>query len=155
MYKIYFAGPLFTQGEWLWNAALADQLRQSGVDVILPQEGSAGMVSGQEQFNPKKLFDLNRSGIDSSHAVVAILDQADADSGTCWECGYAFAKGKPVLGVRTDFRATGDDGALNLMLTQSCAGFINLPLSERTNVNWLIPLILAWLTTIHSPGLTD
>ena len=43
------------------------------------------------------------------------------DSGTAWECGYAFAKGKPIVCYRTDFRITGDtEGApYNLMLSES------------------------------------
>ena len=43
--------------------------------------------------------------INHCDAVVAILDGADVDSGTCIEMGYAKAKGKLVVGVRTDFRA--------------------------------------------------
>ena len=43
------------------------------------------------------------------------------DSGTAWECGYAYAKGKPLVCYRTDFRITGDtEGApYNLMLSES------------------------------------
>jgi nucleoside 2-deoxyribosyltransferase len=53
--------------------------------------------------------------------VVACMDGPDPDSGTAWECGYAFAKGKPIVCYRTDFRITGDtEGApYNLMLSES------------------------------------
>jgi hypothetical protein len=53
--------------------------------------------------------------------VVAILDGADADSGTCWECGYATAKGIPVIAVRTDFRNSGDIKGFNAMLYYSAS----------------------------------
>jgi nucleoside 2-deoxyribosyltransferase len=31
------------------------------------------------------------------------MDGADPDSGTCWECGYAYRK-KPIVVFQTDFR---------------------------------------------------
>jgi nucleoside 2-deoxyribosyltransferase len=51
------------------------------------------------------------------------MDGPDPDSGTAWECGYAYAKDKPVVCYRTDFRITGDtEGApYNLMLSESAA----------------------------------
>jgi nucleoside 2-deoxyribosyltransferase len=54
----------------------------------------------------------NRAGIDGADMVLAVLDGADVDSGTASEIGYAFAKGKPILGYRGDFRLSADnDGA--------------------------------------------
>lgn len=55
--------------------------------------------------------------------VVAILDGADADSGTSAEIGYAYAIKKPVVGVRTDFRISEDRG-LNLMLSHICTELV-------------------------------
>lgn len=51
----------------------------------------------------------NTERIDKSDAVFAILDGVDVDSGTAAEIGYAFAKGKTVYGLRTDFRLAGDN----------------------------------------------
>jgi nucleoside 2-deoxyribosyltransferase len=94
------------------------------------------MLYGTVPYDPGTLFRANVAAIDASSAVVAILDQADPDSGTCWECGYAFARGKPVIGVRTDIRAGGDDPSLpvNLMLSQSCTHAIVLPFEKRDDV---------------------
>ena len=36
--RIYMAGPLFTKGERDFNAQLARELRDRGVEVFLPQE---------------------------------------------------------------------------------------------------------------------
>ena len=53
--------------------------------------------------------------------VVAILDGADPDSGTAFECAIAWSRGIPVIGLRTDFRKGGDGvGNVNLMLSASC-----------------------------------
>ena len=56
-----------------------------------------------------ELAKTNAERIDKSDAVLAILDGVDVDSGTAAEIGYAFAKGKRVYGLRTDFRLAGDN----------------------------------------------
>lgn len=64
--------------------------------------------------------------------VVAIMDGPDPDSGTSWECGYAYAKDKPIFMVRTDFRGSGEDRSVpyNIMLAESCNGRVELPLGS-------------------------
>ena len=55
------------------------------------------------------------------------MDGPDPDSGTAWECGYAFGK-TPVLLVRTDLRSqTGSGGPYNPMLTESATIRLDLP----------------------------
>jgi nucleoside 2-deoxyribosyltransferase len=39
----------------------------------------------------------------------AVLDGVDVDSGTAAEIGYAYARGKPILGYRGDFRLSADN----------------------------------------------
>ena len=63
---------------------------------------------------------------DSIGVVLAWLDGPDADSGTCFEAGYAFAKGIPVIGIRTDFRDNQERG-VNIMLSRACAAFVYRP----------------------------
>ncbi len=40
---------------------------------------------------------------------MAVLDGADVDSGTAAEIGYAFARGKRIVGYRGDFRLSADN----------------------------------------------
>lgn len=55
----------------------------------------------------------NEERIRASDAAFAILDGVDVDSGTASEIGFAYALGKPVFGLRTDFRLAGDnEGAI-------------------------------------------
>ncbi len=55
----------------------------------------------------------NTRAIDKSDAVFAVLDGVDIDSGTAAEIGYAFARAKPILGYRGDFRLSADnEGAM-------------------------------------------
>lgn len=51
----------------------------------------------------------NAERIDKSDGMLAILDGVDVDSGTASEIGYAYARGKKVYGLRTDFRLAGDN----------------------------------------------
>ena len=51
----------------------------------------------------------NRQAIDACAGVVAVLDGADVDSGTAAEIGYAFARGKLIVGYRGDFRLSADN----------------------------------------------
>jgi nucleoside 2-deoxyribosyltransferase len=53
----------------------------------------------------------NVARIDKSDGLFAILDGVDVDSGTAAEIGYAFASGKYICGLRTDFRLAGDNEA--------------------------------------------
>ena len=50
----------------------------------------------------------NVKTIDRCDGVFAILDGVDVDSGTAAD-GYAFAKGKPIVGYRSDFRLAADN----------------------------------------------
>src|SRR5260370_805232 len=50
-------------------------------------------------------------------AMFAILDGVNVDSGTAAEIGYGFAKGKPILGYRGDFRLGSDNEGSIVNLT--------------------------------------
>jgi nucleoside 2-deoxyribosyltransferase/predicted secreted protein len=117
-YRIYFAAPLFSEAERVFNASVARLLRTNLFEVHLPQE--AGDDSDTRDIrDQERLFSFNRTALECSDLIVAIIDGADADSGTAWEMGYAFAQGKPVIALRTDFRRVGHHEYVNLMLEQS------------------------------------
>jgi nucleoside 2-deoxyribosyltransferase len=133
---VYLAGPLFTQAEWQWNERLAAALEEQSLLVLLPQRAAEPMLLGTVLFDPNAIFQANIESLERADALVAILDGADVDSGTAWECGYAFKAKKPVIGVRTDIRAGGDDprAAVNLMLSVGSTSMITLPIASRTDV---------------------
>ena len=58
------------------------------------------------------------------------MDGADPDSGTSWECGYAYATRKPIVLFRSDMRGSGDadDIPYNAMLIGAADGYIALRL---------------------------
>jgi nucleoside 2-deoxyribosyltransferase len=115
--QIYLAGPLFSKAERDFNVLLRDRLVEMGFSVFLPQEDGNDTESSRMEDRQKNIFDNDVSGIDNSDIVLAVLDGgSDVDSGTAWEMGYAYAKGIPVLGLKTDFRTFGDEGIVNLMM---------------------------------------
>ena len=128
--QVYLAGPLFTQAERRWLRDLAGRLEDGGCHVFLPQDqAQAPLLRDPPDFHGA--FEVCREAIDLCDCVVAVLDGADADSGTAWECGYAYARRKPVLAVRSDFRG-GEDGGLNLMLRRSAERIVEWPGSDES-----------------------
>ncbi|RPJ79144.1 MAG: nucleoside 2-deoxyribosyltransferase [Alphaproteobacteria bacterium] len=115
---IYLAGPLFTHAELDYNCKLKDMLLKIGFPVFLPQEDAEDAIVEREKQNQECIFKKCVRGVDSSDIVVAVLDGVDVDSGTAWEIGYAYAKEKPIIGLRTDFR-TLSEGIVNLMVEMS------------------------------------
>ena len=125
--KIYFAGPLFTIAERRFNRELARAIAAAipRCDVILPQVRAAQFVKAGELDFDAVVRDCIEQ-IDRADVLVAILDGSDSDSGTSWECGYGYARDKPIIGVRTDLRGSEDDG-LNAMLRRTCHEVIVAP----------------------------
>jgi len=126
--NLYLAGPLFTQAERAWNFRLAALLAGAGHSVFLPQAEIQTIAT----LDARTIFQVDVDGIRSADAIVAILDGADPDSGTSFECGLAFALGLPIVAVRTDFRGGGDDlpgqklESVNLMVSEAATGFVVL-----------------------------
>jgi nucleoside 2-deoxyribosyltransferase len=138
--KLYLAGPLFTTPERTWNAEVAAAFRAAGHEVFLPQDQEPGK-------DEPGIFATDVGGIDWADGLVAIMDGPDPDSGTSWEVGYAYARKKSIVLVRTDIRAlSGSAGDYNAMLTQAATGRIDLPAGSTTEV---IGAILAALERIE------
>ena len=138
--KLYFAGPLFSAAERAWNAEIVAELRAAGHEVFLPQEQEPGMDAAG-------IFASDVAGIDWAAALVAVMDGTDPDSGTAWECGYAYGK-KPVILVRTDIRTRDDrSGPYNAMLTGSATDRVDLPGAAKPD---LIRAVLQALANVDA-----
>jgi nucleoside 2-deoxyribosyltransferase len=126
--KLYFAGPLFTTPERTWNAEVVAALRAAGHEIFLPQEQEPGKDAAG-------IFATDVGGIDWADGLVAIMDGADPDSGTCWEVGYAYGTKKSVVLVRTDSRdLAGKAGTYNPMMAESATERLDLPAASTTEV---------------------
>src|SRR5262245_34735155 len=111
------AGPLgFSEaGRHFHASVLVPFVRGLGYEVIDPWtltdpgmiEAARTMPPGRDRREAWERLNLaiarnNCAAIDRAHAVVAVLDGPDVDSGTAAEIGYAFARGKLIVGYRGD-----------------------------------------------------
>jgi nucleoside 2-deoxyribosyltransferase len=122
--RVYLAGPLFTMAERRFMAHLRDLAGGlSGVAASWP--GDFFVDDDLETMGAKAKEHIFRGcvvGLEGCDLVAAVLDGSQVDDGTAWEIGYAFAKGIPVWGLRTDFRSGGDTAhsLVNCMIECSC-----------------------------------
>jgi nucleoside 2-deoxyribosyltransferase len=54
--------------------------------------------------------------IDEADIVIANLNGITVDDGTAWELGYAYARGKHLVGIYTDMRLSFPNLVVNLMI---------------------------------------
>jgi nucleoside 2-deoxyribosyltransferase len=145
--KIYLAGPLFTSGERRWNDWLASALTRDGFLVILPQAEAARHISSAG-VDYAGIFTTCLEGVRSANIVLAMFDGVDVDSGTAFECGYAYSKGIPIVGVRTDLRSGGEECGVNAMLSKCCQQMVHVAAFESEAV--LSATILGALSAVKA-----
>jgi nucleoside 2-deoxyribosyltransferase len=119
--KVFIAGPLFSQAEREFNLKVDEGLRKHGFETFLPQRDAGKLdelLAKEGERAYRTIFERDLRGLEGADAVVAILDGPDVDSGTAFEVGYAFSKGKPVVGLKTDMRVFAKGEELNNMLVQ-------------------------------------
>jgi nucleoside 2-deoxyribosyltransferase len=126
MTKLFLSGPLFTVAERNFNAELARFLEGQGFEVWLPQQRAP------RGRTAKAVFQNCVEGLEWADAIVACMDGPDPDSGTAWECGYAYAKGIPIVCYRTDYRGAGDVKRSPYNLMPSEAATVRFELPSRT-----------------------
>lgn len=130
--SIYFASPYgFAESTFRFMEELDELMTREGYRVLNPWK-MAGTEMVEEMTRLRKsvspehrgrLHDLNmtigetnENLIVDSDIVVAALDGIDVDSGTASEIGFAYAKGKRIIGYRGDSRLTGDNEGVTVNL---------------------------------------
>ena len=112
--KIYLASPFFNETE-LENVRKAEQiLNTRGFELFSPRlnEVRDDIVVGSREWS-EQTFLNDKNYIDWADAVVMLYHGNYSDSGTAWECGYAYATDTPVVVVHL-----GDSS--NLMIHEGC-----------------------------------
>jgi nucleoside 2-deoxyribosyltransferase len=122
--KIYLASPFFNEAELeVYRQVIAD-LRRVGHEVYVPREHvivDAWSLSNQEWA--RQVFVEDCYAIDDCQVVMVLNFGMYSDSGTAWEAGYAFAKGKQVIHVLCG----GDNATYSLMMINGCDNIVELP----------------------------
>lgn len=112
----YIAGPLFNEKEREFLEEINTVCQAIGMSTYLPAQ-DGGLLS---QDNDTEVFQTDIEALNKADIVVANLNGVDVDSGTAFELGYAFAKGKKLFGLHTDCRTFSPTSEVNLMLLKSC-----------------------------------
>lgn len=121
--RIYLASPFFNEYELEQVRRAEELLAARGFEVFSPRQNE---VREDMNKNPDRwsrlTFENDRVNIDRCDIVVMLYHGQYSDSGTAWECGYAYGLGKPVVAVH----AGKADCASNLMIHESCRANITM-----------------------------
>ncbi|MCR5061049.1 MAG: nucleoside 2-deoxyribosyltransferase [Saccharofermentans sp.] len=118
--RVYFAGPLFNQGEKDFNLRLTNVLEAHGYTVFLPQRDGieAVLLEGKtEQEMSEMIFALDESEVLKADILFMNMDGRAPDEGACVELGIAYANGIRCYGVKTDTRSVEKSIDINPMIT--------------------------------------
>ena len=122
--RVYLAGPLFTLAERRFMAHLRDLAGElPGVEAVWPGDlFPAEELAGLGEAAKHHIFQGCVEALEGCDLIVAVLDGPAVDDGTAWEVGYAYARGLPAWGLRTDFRNAGDTdrSLVNCMIECAC-----------------------------------
>ena len=126
--KIYLAGPFFNDEE-LKNVETAEKILMSrGFDVFSPRLNEVRTDENTKQsWWSKETFMNDKKFIDWADVVVMLYYGGYSDSGTAWECGYAYGTNTPVIVVHL-----GEDS--NLMVHEGCHS--NITFSDLENYDF-------------------
>lgn len=126
--KIYLASPFFNDEE-LKNVETAEKILMSrGFDIFSPRLNEIRIDENTKQsWWSKETFMNDKKFIDWADVVVMLYYGGYSDSGTAWECGYAYGTNTPVIVVHL-----GEDS--NLMVHEGCHS--NITLSDLENYDF-------------------
>ena len=100
MKKIYIAGKLCTESEREFLEKIDKLCKKLGFETFLPHR-DVGLARGMKDI--KRVFKGDViGGFKNCILVVANLNGLHVGAGTSWELGYAYAKGIPAIGIKTD-----------------------------------------------------
>jgi nucleoside 2-deoxyribosyltransferase len=101
--KVYIAGKLGTDDETEVLEKIDKICREEGLRTFLPHR-DIGLCKGFEDVERIFRGDI-LEGFENCSLVIADLNGLHVGAGTAWELGYAYARGIPVIGIKTDEKA--------------------------------------------------
>ena len=118
--RVYFAGPMFNQGEKEFNLKITKVLEDYGYQVFLPQrDGIEGaLLEGKtEEELINMIFPLDVQNVLDADILFMNMDGRVPDEGACVELGIAYANNKRCYGFKTDTRSAEHAMDLNPMIS--------------------------------------
>ena len=116
--KVYLASPWFKNHERVMYVQVLNKMRAQGIEVYVPMEHSilnAWDMSNEEWG--RKVFQEDLEAIQNCDEVWVLNFGMYSDSGTAWECGYAYGIGKTV---RQLVAGIGKEKVFSLMMLNGC-----------------------------------
>ena len=95
--KVYLASPFFSEKELEAVREAEEILEQRGFTVFSPRKYQIVEEKQGSSAWSKAVFMADRSYIDWADVVVMLYHGQYSDSGTAWECGYAFARDSNLM----------------------------------------------------------
>ncbi len=116
MPKIYIASPFFNERE-IDNLSRVERLLEGrGFQVFSPRQHEVRTEDSKYlRLWSRETFLNDRRFIDWAEVVVMLYYGSYSDSGTAWECGYAYGTHTPVVVVHLE-----NDNGSNLMVHEGC-----------------------------------
>ena len=129
--KVYFASPLFSEMERLYNEKIVLSIRETypEIEVYVPQE--QGEINDKNAYaDSMAIAKYDTDALLASQLMVAVLDGSTIDVGVATEIGVAYQAGIPVIGLYTDSRQQGAENKQKLAALKEVAesqfSYINL-----------------------------
>ena len=98
--NVYIAGRIRTDSERESLEKIDRLCKSLGFNTFLPHR-DVGLAKSIKDV--KKIFGGDiEEGFKDVHLVIALLDGLHVGAGTAWELGYAYARGIPAIGLKTD-----------------------------------------------------
>lgn len=102
MTKAYLASPFFTEKEIeIYNSIINIIRGWKSYDLFVPREHEiANAWDLPNAIWGREVFKSDLQALDEAETVFVLNFGMYSDSGTAWEAGYAFAKGKEVIMIQ-------------------------------------------------------
>lgn len=126
--KAYLAAPFFNHNERYIYARVIDYLRNAEhLDLYVPQEHT--VEDAWNLSNPAwawEVFKEDVRALDEAKVVYVLNFGMYSDSGTAWEAGYAYAKGKRIVNILVNQK----DNVYSLMMINGANRLVNVEFND-------------------------
>lgn len=111
--KAYLAGPLCLNEEREFLEKIDSICKKHNIKTFLPHRDCGLWKRG---VSCKKIASGDLAGFKNCNLVIASLNGFNVGAGTSWEMGYAYAKGIPVIAIKTDRKIEDSIGELSAII---------------------------------------
>ena len=137
MKQAYLASPFFNNKEVHVYDEVIRILKEKGYDLFIPRDHEIENAWGKSNAEwAREVFIADLNALNKADVVFVINHGMYSDSGTAWECGYAYAKEKMVINILVDTMQK--DKSFSLMMINGADMTIPLELLESVDIDKLL-----------------